>query len=102
MPDKQQTIAEMRASLARWDRELADAEKHLDQAEDAVRATYGRQLGELREHHARATDLVDEVERSSGEAWDALSQRTKDSFSEFERSLRRARESIGSARGPRA
>lgn len=93
--DTEQTKAEfegtLKASLEKLEEEVRELKMKAEKLEQAARTKWVEEVAELEAKQKAAREKLDEVAKSSGEAWKSLRYGAKNAWEELEKAVRKAR-----------
>lgn len=75
------------AQLREWSQKIDELTAKVEGAEADAKAEYERRITELRSKHRAVQDRLDEIRRSSDEAWETLKVGMESAMNQFKRTL---------------
>jgi hypothetical protein len=90
MENRKDYIDKMAARLREWDTELQKLEEKADVAKADVKASYNRQIKELRLKKDEAQLKLKKIQDAGEDAWEELKEGAEKSWNIFEDSVKKA------------
>jgi hypothetical protein len=90
MENRKDYIDRMAARLREWDTELEKLEAKAEVAKADVKASYNKQIQELRLKKEEAKQKLKKIQDAGEDAWEELKEGTEKSWNLFEDSVKKA------------
>ena len=90
MTTRSEYVEKAKARLDRWDAQIQEMEARIAEAEADSKAAYKAQLDDMKSKRDEAQHLVEQLQTSSGEAWDDLSASAEASWKELKQGFEKA------------